>query len=345
MCPALTAGRVRGLAGQHPGSLPRQWLRRLEWVWRGAEVVSGVQPPQPTIAGAWLRAWGRWVLSSDCVGMNDRMNGRTARPRAVAMAAGPRGAGRSPGRVPGSRTCSGGAAASLSGFASRIRIPDSDRFVCGLARSHAHARGGPRPGRRTRTHGTRMRGGPASTPPRAAPPRAAAQVPLALRPTGSGLRAGGSWLSPSPRRPRLTRRTEVHPGRPPPGSTPAGGQRCHPHPDVEPEGTWGGTGEFWGRRGAGFRISQAWAGGGPRPHSAAHRAEGLGDANLLCPATVTVVADGLLLRGTGLFLLVYGAPPALCLGDSPRPLQSGQTSRVSSAGQACGWARYTQYFI
>lgn len=149
-------------------------------------------------------------------------------------------------------------------------------------------------------------------------------------------------------------RTEVHPGRPPPGSTPAGGQRCHPHPDVEPEGTWGGTGEFWGRRGAGFRISQAWAGGGPRPHSAAHRAEGLGDANLLCaaeddarlcPATVTVVADGLLLRGTGLFLLVYGAPPALCLGDSLRPLQSGQTSQVSSAGQARGWARYTQYFI
>lgn len=41
-------------------------------------------------------------------------------------------------------------------------------------------------------------------------------------------------------------RTEVHPGRPPPGSTPAGGQRCHPHPDVEPEGTWGARGSSGG---------------------------------------------------------------------------------------------------
>lgn len=313
-------------------------------------MVSGVRPPQPTTAGAWLRAWGRWVLSSDCVGMNDRMNGRTARPRAVAMAAGLWGAGRSPGRVPGSRTCSGGAAASLSGFGSRIRIAS-----CAASPGHTRMRAEARGRADARGH-TGHACGAVLPPllPELPPPRAAAQVPLALRPTGSGLRAGGSWLSPSPRRPRLTMRTEVHPGRPPPGSTPAGGQRCHPHPDVEPEGTWGGTGEFWGRRGAGFRISQAWAGGGPRPHSAAHRAEGLGDANLLCaaeddarlcPATVTVVADGLLLRGTGLFLLVYGAPPALCLGDSPRPLQSGQTSRVSSAGQACGWARYTQYFI
>lgn len=196
VCPALTAGRVRGLAGQHLGSLPRQWLRGLEWVWRGAEVVSGVQPPQPTTAGAWLRAWGRWVLSSDCVGMNDRMNGRTARPRAVAMAAGLWGAGRSPGRVPGSRTCSGGAAVSLSGFGSRIRIPDSDRFVCGLARSHAHARGGPRPGRRTRTHGTRMRGGPASAPPRAAP--APSRCPGSPRPVAHGLRPPGGWVLAQP---------------------------------------------------------------------------------------------------------------------------------------------------
>lgn len=135
---SLAAGGVHGVSGSDRGPCawscrtasgksfsprwPRQWLRRLEWVWRGAEVVSGVQPPQPTTAGAWLRAWGRWVLSSDCVGMNDRMNGRTARPRAVAMAAGLWGAGRSPGRVPGSRTCSGGAAASLSGFGSQIRI-------------------------------------------------------------------------------------------------------------------------------------------------------------------------------------------------------------------------------
>lgn len=165
---------------------PRQWLRRLEWVWRRAEVVSGVQPPQPTTAGAWLRAWGRWVLSSDCVGMNDRMNGRTARPRAVAMAAGPRGAGRSPGRVPGSRTCSGGAAASLRGFGSRIRIPDSGRFVWGLpghTRMRAEARG--RADARGHT-------GPACGAvlppllPELPPPRAAAQVPLALRSTGSG---------------------------------------------------------------------------------------------------------------------------------------------------------------
>lgn len=209
---SLAAGGVHGVSGSDRGPCawscrtasgksfspgwPRQWLRRLEWVWRGAEVVSGVQPPQPTTAGAWLRAWGRWVLSSDCVGMNDRMNGRTARPREVAMAAGPRGAGRSPGRVPGSRTCSGGAAASLSGFGSRIRIPDSDRFVCGRARSHAHARGGPRPGRRTRTHGTRMRGGPASAPPRAAP--APSRCPGSPRPAAHGLRPPGGWVLAQP---------------------------------------------------------------------------------------------------------------------------------------------------
>lgn len=83
-----------------------------------------------------------------------------------------------------------------SSVAERIRIPDSDRFVCGLARSHAHACGGPRPGRRTRTHGTRMRGGPASAPPRAAP--APSRCPGSPRPAAHGLRPPGGWVLAQP---------------------------------------------------------------------------------------------------------------------------------------------------